>query len=108
MMQVVQYSTSCVFVQSMYSVIQGTKLCSLEAFTIDEKPIRALSDPGDSTCQLMVHYVLVTPKGLHFSVQFLTPQGPILFGHTHAGLYMWDPLVNSITSLCAGQTQECL
>ena len=42
MMQVVQYSSSCVFVRCMYSVIQGTKLCSLEALTYEDKPIRSL------------------------------------------------------------------
>ena len=37
-------------------------------------------------CQLMIGYVLVTPKGLHLSVQFLTQQGPKLWAIT-MGLY---------------------
>eukprot|EP00731_Ephydatia_muelleri_P032846 Em0024g390a len=33
-----------------------------------------LPDPGDPTCQLMISYVLLTPKMLQFSVQFLILQ----------------------------------
>ena len=73
----------------MYSVIQGTKLCSLEALTYEEinthKVPLCLPDPGDSICQLMVSLVLVTPKGLRFSVQFLTQ-----------GLFDWPYLQGSI------------
>ena len=53
----------------------------------------------------------MAPKGLHFSVQFLT-QGPTLLAIPMEGDggggggkgYMWDPLVNPM-SLCVGHTQ---
>ena len=45
----------------------------LEAYKTHKVPL-CLPDPGDSTCQLMISYVLLTPKMLRFSVQFLILQ----------------------------------
>ena len=99
MMQVVQYSTSCVFLTCMCSVIQARALNDAHwkhsQMTNPSGP-SVFARPRDSTCQLMVSYVLVTPRGLHFSVQFLTQQGPTLLA-IPMGLYVWDTFFNPIT-----------